>query len=271
MLFLYGFFDYKGNIQGFSSDLFSPMHFVFIAYAIISTILVAIFARKANHKHIDLILKIASIWVLVLEITKISWESYYDISGGHGFNKIGIIPVYTCSLYIYTMLLAAWTKGKVKEYSLSFLTTVSVFSGFVGIIYCNGLNWYPFWTFGAFYSMFFHYSMLLTGVFLLATKYKKLEWIDAIKGWIPMCILALLAIPIDYEYGADYMQLYNAGGVPLLSNLAKALAGLNIRFVYTIIMLLLYITIGALVIGLYKLVKLIIESINKNKATEEAN
>ena len=266
----YSFFDYKYNIENFSSDLFSIPHIIFIILAFIAVPTVSILLRKVNHKRIEKFLKIFSICILVLEITKIIWESYWDISTGRGFNKGGILPLYTCSLFIYTMLFAAWGKGKAKDYSLAFITTISLISGAIGVVQCNGLNYYPFWTFGAFYSMFFHLSMFATGVFLLFTGYRKLQWIDMIKAWIPMAILSIIASPVNYEYGADYMQIYEGSGIPLFSTLADILAAADVRFIFTIIMLVTYIPLSAVIIAPLKLIEHIkIKRVNKNDKSIE--
>ena len=238
----YRFFDYKYNISGFSSDFFSTNHIFYIILAYVSIIFIAIFAKKVNHKKIDLYLKILSIAALVLEIGKISWESYYDITTGRGFNKEGILPLYTCSLFIYCSLIAAWFKGRTKDIALSYLGTVGLIAGAIGVVYCNGLNFYPFWTFGAFYSLFFHYFMFATGVFLISSGYKKLEWIDVFKSWIPIIILSLIAIPFNYMYHSDYMQVYDASGVPVLHDLGVKMAEQGIRPLFTIIMIFMYMT-----------------------------
>ncbi len=262
----YGFFDYKYNIQNFSSDLFSVPHIIFIILAFVLVPTISILIRKTDHKKIDRFLKVYSIVILCLEIVKISWETYYDITTGRGFNMDGIFPAYTCSLFIYSMLFAGWwKKGKPKEYCLSFITTIGLLSGAIGIVQCNGLNWYPFWTFGAFYSMFFHLSMFAVGMFLLISGYKKLDWIDMIRGWIPMVILSLIATPLNYEYGADYMQIYEGSGVPLLSTLASVLAAHKLRFLFTQIMLLTYIPLAGVVVCISKLVYFIIDKVKGRK------
>ena len=253
----YSFFDYKYNIANFSSDLFSIWHIIYIVLAYLSVIILCILLPKKKKHNIDLFLKIIGISVLIAEISKVSFESYYDITTGRGFNFGGILPVYTCSIFIFTSLLAGFTKGKIKDICLSFLTTVGLISGAIGVVYCNGLNFYPFWTFGAFYSLFFHYSMMLTGIILLASKYKKLEWKDALYAWIPIVIMAIFAVPLNIIYNADYMLLHDASGVPLMHDLALFLIDHKFGFIFTIIMLVTYIPLGGLVIALYKLILLI--------------
>ena len=269
MIFLYRFFDYKYNISGFTSDLFSTEHIIYVILAVIAAILLGIFLRNVSHKKLAIFLKVLAITTLALEITKISWESYYDITTGRGFNRGGIIPLYTCSLFIYTLLLSSFGKGKVREYSLSFLSTICMVSGLIGVIYCNGLNYYPFWTFGAFYSLFFHASMLITGVIILSTGYYKLNWSDIYKAWIPMVFLAFIAIPVNYEYGADYMQIHEGSGVPLMSDLAKIMAAHNIRFIFVFLMLSSYLIISTIVVAVYKLVLYLINKNSHNLKHQE--
>lgn len=254
----YHFFDYKYNIQGFTSDLFSTPHIVYIVLVYIGAFAVSYLLRRTRHDKMTRFLRTLSVFVLLFEITKISWESYYDVTTGRGFNKIGLLPLYTCSLYIYTMLAAAWCKGGARKAALSFLTTISLLYGAVGVVYCNGLNYYPFWTFGAFYSLFFHSAMFITGVFLLMTGYKKLEWRDVLLSFIPILLISAVAIPVDYILGADYMMVYSGSGVPLYEPLAASLAARGLRPIYTAIMMLTHLPLAAAVVGVYKLMTALI-------------
>ena len=268
-MLLYHFFDYKYFIEGFSSDLFSVPHIIYIILAYVSVILFAIFLRNSSHKRIGIFFKVLSLCVLALEIVKITWESYFDITTGHGFNWGGILPLYTCSLFIYTLLIAAWGKGKARETSLSFLATISMVSGAIGIVQCNGLNWYPFWTFGAWYSLMFHYLMFAVGILILATRYKTLGWKDIYIAWIPMVLLSVIASPANYAYGADYMQIYEGSGVPLFSTLADKMAEINLRPLFTIIMLSAYMILSTVVVCGCKLIKLICDKTKKKQVEEQ--
>ena len=251
----YGFFDYKYDIEGFSSDLFSAPHIVYVALVYVAGFAVCWLLRRTKRERVTAVLRTLAVLSLLLEISKISWESYYDITTGRGFNKEGILPLYTCSLFIYTLFAAGFGRGRAKEYALSFLTTISLLYGAIGVVYCNGLNFYPFWTFGAFYSLYFHSAMFITGLFLLFTQYKKLGWRDSLYAMIPILLLAIIAIPVDYLLKTDYMLVYSGGGVPLYEPLAESLAAHGLRPVYTVIMLLTHIPLACLVIGAYLLVR----------------
>ena len=253
----YGFFDYKYNIDGFTPNFFGTEHIAFIILAFSSVLFIGIFMRGAIRENVDRYLKFISLFTVVWEISKVAWESYYDITSGRGFNTLDLLPIYTCDLFIYTSLIAAWSNGKTREISLSFLSTLSIVCGSIGIIFNNGLKSYPFWTYGALYSLLFHYFMVLTGVILLATGYKTLSWRDIYKAFIPVAILSIFAIPTDYILGSDYMQVYNGSGIPVISTLAETLAGRQLRPLYTVIMLLNYLIMTAMTVSLYKVFSLI--------------
>lgn len=246
----YHFFDYKYNISGFQSDLFSTPHLVYVGLVFMFSFLAAWIFRNAGREGIGKWLKIQAVITPVLELVKIGWESYYDITTGRGFNAEGLLPIYTCSLLIYLLPLAAWGKGRARDCALAFLTTIGMLFGAIGVIYCNGLNFYPFWTFGAFYSLYFHTSMFLTGVVLLASGYVRPEWKNVRLSFIPVAALALIAVPADYILSTDYMLLYSGSGVPLYEDLAAWLAERGLRPVYTLIMLLTHLPLAAAVVGI---------------------
>lgn len=251
----YNFFDYKYNISNFESDLFSTPHIVFIGLVYVFAFVFSYLLRNMKRERISVLLKVLSIIMVIHEISKISWESYYDITTGNGFNKGGLLPLYTCSLFIYTLLVAAWGRGRARECCLSFLTTIGLLYGAIGVVYCNGLNYYPFWTFGAFYSLFFHSTMFVTGVFLLITGYKKAKWSDVWRSFIPIVLLALIAIPVNYWLGSDYMLLYSGGGVPIYEDIAAKLAEKGLRPLYTLLMLVTHLPLAALVVGVTKVIE----------------
>lgn len=265
MLLNYHFFDYKYNIEGFTSDFFSTTHIVYIVIAFLSIIAIGILCRKADHKKITYFLRGLAIFVTLLEVSKIIWESYYDITTGRGFNAGGILPFYSCSLLIYCLWIGAWGKGKAREVALTWLATIGLCCGAIGTVYLNGLNWYPFWTYGAWDSILFHYNLMMVGVLILASGYKKLEWKDIPIAIIPMVLLSVIASPLNYYFGADYMQIYSGDGVPLMNDFAAYLDSKKLRPLFTYIMLAAYMILSGAVVSIAKLIAFI-----KKKVGEKA-
>lgn len=272
-MFLYGFFDYKYDLNGFTSDLFSRNHIIFLIIAFISIVLIGIFAKKIKKKSMDIFFKIFAIVISVLEITKITWESYYDITRGFGFNYGGILPLYTCSLLIYCAFVVGFGKGKAKDIALTWMSTIGMITGFIIMIYPNGLNWYPVLTFGGMHSLLFHFSMAASGVLILASGYKKLNWKDIYLSLIPMLILEIIVIPFDYIFKVDYMQIYGGDGIPLMEDFASFLAKYNLRFIFTIIMTASYMALSLLSVGIYKYIRSLVYSYKykKNRKVIENN
>ena len=256
-----GFFTYKDFLEGYNGqDYMGIGQFVFLGLATLAIILCSIFLRKASHKKIDIFLKVLAVVIPVLEVLKIAIESYFDIKGGHGFNFSGLLPLYTCSLFIYTLPFAAFAKGKVRECCLSFLTTIGIFAGLTNFVMAPILNTYPFFNFHTFVSLNFHFWMVFTGIFLISTKYYVPKWIDVLKGMIPLAILSVIAIPVNYALSAhygwsvDYMLYYSGNGAPLLPDLASKLANAGLRPIFTLVVFIMYIIITAIIVGIIRLI-----------------
>ena len=252
-MLMYNFFDYKGFIEGYhGQDYFSPTHIIFMIIATISIVVLCILGRKMKHEKLDLYLKIISIVIPVLEVVKIVWESYWDIKFGYGFNKTGLLPLYTCSMFIYTLPIAAWCKGKVKEYAVCWLGTIGIFGGLTNFYLTQILHTYPFFTFASFMSLQFHFLMVITGLLFVVSGYKKFNWIDGLKGFIPLALFSLIVIPVDYILKADYMLYYCGNGAPVLPDLANSLANMGLRFVFTLIVFFGYLGIAYIFVSIYK-------------------
>lgn len=248
----YSFFDYKYNIDGYSGQDFDGAgRMVFMLFSLISIPLLLFLFRKAKEKQVDIFLKGVAIFLPVLDISKCVWESYYDVTTGRGFNWEGLLPLYTCSLFIYCTIGAAFGKGKFKDWCLAWVATIGLIGGLSNVILIQGLKWYPFFTFGGMYSMVYHYVMAFTSLFIVVTKYKVFHMKDIWRAMGVHVAFSAIVIPIDYVFGWDYMQYYGAGGIPLLSDLSDKLVENGLRFLTVPMMLLLYLALAAAFTALY--------------------
>jgi len=245
----YHFFDYKYNIEGYDgNDYYGIMHSVYQLLCFILIPLLVNVLKNKNPEKITKLIRIVAIVLIIEEVSKISWESYWDIKTGRGFNAGGILPLETCSLFIYTLTAAGFGKGKVREYALCWMSSIGIIGGLSYMLFTNALKWYPFFTYGAFHSMIFHFLMVFMGVLIIASNYHRFSLADITHAFIPHLLLAALVIPLDYIFNWDYMLLHHAYGVPVVESIGEILEKGSMSFVTTMLMLLLYYLIAGLMI-----------------------
>ena len=276
-MFNYNFFDYKDFIPEADKQnvMWSSAHIIFIILAVLSIILLCYFFRNIKAKSVEKYLKIISIIMPILEVIKITWETYWDLKLGHGFNITGLLPLYTCSMFIYVLPFAGFGKGKVKECALAFLTTLGVFAGLTNFFIPPIFNTYPFFSYASFMSLNYHYLMVFTGVFLVATRYYVPNFKSIFKGFMPVLLFSLVVIPFDYimfyngEYWIDYMLYIHGFGAPLLPDISDALGKMSLRGVYTILVMGGYLLITLLFVSIYQLIFKVFKIKQINKYTGE--
>lgn len=253
----YGFFDYKYNIEGYTGqDFGSIAQHLYLIISIILLIILLIRFRKTKTDNVLKVIRLIGIFITVFYIIKTSWESYYDIQRD-GFNYC-LLPLDACSMVIYACLLASFAKGKIKEYAQSWLCTGGVFCGLATMIILNALHYYPFFSFGAFYSMTWHFLMTFLGLFLIVTKYVDLKYKIVIQGFIFHLLFSLLVIPIDFIFDFDFMMYRDLGSIPFFEDIASKLTSLNLQFINPLMMLLLYFMAFNVVYFIYVVVKKIV-------------
>ena len=264
----YNFFDYKYNIPGYNGqDYDNGGRYIFMVASIIIIFLFCILFRKAKKDTIQKYLKISSIVITALYIVKTTWESYYDISTGRGFN-IGILPFDTCSIVMWASLLAGWGKGKAQKIGECWLATGGIVGGISNVLFLQALKYYPFFTFGAMYSMVWHLFMALTGFWLLVTNYVKSDMSTVKEALIFHYAISLFVIPFDYVTGYDFMLYLRAGGAPLVEDLASLLNKHHLQLITNIVVILFYFGLFTGIVYSSKGIKTLLGKINKKKATE---
>ena len=236
----YKFFDYKYNIAGYSGqDFGSIAQYIYLFTAIILIVILLIKLRKSSKEKVITITKIITFFLLILDIVKVSWESYYDIKLSGSFNT-GLLPFDTCSMIIPAGLLVIFAKGKVREYAKCWIVTGSVVGGIANMLFLNALKYYPFFTFGAFYSMIWHFLMVFIGLLYIVTNFVDMKYTTIIKGFIFHFLISLIIIPIDIIFDFDFMMYINLGGIPIFENVASYFTSIHLNFLNPFMMLILY-------------------------------
>ena len=108
------------------------------------------------------------------------------------------------------------------------------------MVQLNAFNYYPFLSFGAFYSMIWHFLMVFTGLLLVVTNYVKISYQVVIKGFIFHILFSLIVIPIDYIFNFDFMMYKSLGSIPFFEGIATSLTNNGLGFINPFLMLTLY-------------------------------
>ena len=236
----YNFFEYKYNIPGYNGqDYGSFPQYLYLIISIILIMILLLILRKSSKERVLNIIRIVSVFLTIFYIVKTIWESIYDIKITGSFNT-GLLPFDTCSIIMFAGLIAGFAKGKIKKMAECWLCTGGIVGGFATMLFLNAFKYYPFLSFGAFYSMIWHFFMVFLGLLLIVTNYVDMKYISIIYGYLFHLVISLIIIPIDFTFNFDFMLYLNLGGVPIFENVANKLTTMNMQILNPIMMLILY-------------------------------
>lgn len=236
----YNFFDYKYNISGYNGQDYGGIaQYIYLAISIVALVISLFLLRKASKEKVLKIIRITSIFLVIFYIVKTTWESVYDIKLYGKFNT-GLLPFDSCSIIMLAGLIAGFGKGKIKKMAECWLATGGVVGGIATMLYLNAFKYYPFISFGAFYSMIWHWLMVFIGLLIIVTNYIEIQYKSIIYGYIFHLVISLIIIPIDFIYNFDFMMYLNLGGIPIFEGIATKLTAMNLQFLNPILMLSLY-------------------------------
>lgn len=236
----YSFFDYKYNIVGYTGQDYGGIsQYIYLCGSIVLLIILLLCLRKISKEKVLMIIRILGIGMTLLYIIKTIWESVYDIRLSGSFNT-GLLPFDTCSIVMLACLLAGFGKGKIKGMAECWLSTGSIVGGIATMLYLNAFKYYPFFSFGAFYSMIWHFLMVFIGLLLIVSNYVELKYDNVIQGFIFHLIVSFMIIPIDFIFDFDFMLYHYLGGIPIFEDIANNNIIMNMMFLNPILMIILY-------------------------------
>lgn len=191
------FFARPGEYE--ACGVFTIQHFILMLITIVA---VAIALKYTIKKDINKIIKKCTIFVCILEIFIIAFK--IAVSGTSNLNEY--VPLYYCSLLLYTGLLSSFGKGKLKRTGDIFLATGGIVGGIIFIFFpTTSLPTYPMLHLVSIHSFIFHGIMLYLGLLLNFTNYIKLELKDIKYYSILLGIICILAYIVNTIFGSNLM------------------------------------------------------------------
>ncbi|MBQ8292813.1 MAG: YwaF family protein [Bacilli bacterium] len=228
------------------AGLFSLGHLLLILVCLlILYILIRLMIKNKNQAPLKVI-KIISILVLLMEVSKIIW----GISVGRYADWFDYLPLWFCSLFIPLSLMSAFTKGKLQHVALTFLFYGGIIGGIAYLVFpTTSIGRYPAFHFISFHSMIYHTLMIFTGIFalyndLIKPHIKDLKWYFVITS--VFCIISYI---LNGILDTNYMFLASYSNNPILKILYEATG----KFYPLSIMLFQNLGTFFISLGLYKL------------------
>lgn len=193
---LQNFFTHKDFLPAahqLPGTLFTPLHFVVSGLWVALIALMCCLFRKKGENALRLCYGILWAAVVILEVTKIIWET---CSGkAVSFEWGGIMPLYPCSIFMYAMPLAIWGKGNVRRAGCGYVCSLGLLGGAINFVYpANVLSNYSCISFAGMHTLFYHGVMVFCAATMLLTGYHRYT---GIKKWWELLIPAAPALAVS--------------------------------------------------------------------------
>lgn len=192
--------------------LYGPYHLFWLLVVVFSAVLLCGAARKHSPRQVCNVVLGIAIAVTVLEIYKqINYTFSYDNGVITASYQWYAFPWQFCSTPMYIGLLAGiFRKGKFHDCLCAYLATYAIFAGlcvmvYPGDVFCTtvGIN---------LQTMVWHGSMIVVGLYLLASGHVKLEHrtiLKAIPVFVAVVLVAMVMNEIAYQTGLLEEHTFN--------------------------------------------------------------
>ena len=233
--------DFLPPASEIAGTLFTPLHFICAGILLVLLVTTAVWVAKRREKTIRTVFLVIWLATLILEPTKIVWETLSGAS--HNFEWGGILPLYPCSIFMYAMPLAIFGRGKVRYVGCGYVCTLGLLGAAVNFFYpANILSNYSCLSFAGFHTFFFHGAILFCALVMLISGYHsyksaKTVW-DLLLPALPALAVSVVANLVNFsKIGSDYMffKLNSFFMAPLGALLPDAVSVLLVYAIYLFI------------------------------------
>ena len=219
-----------GGYQRAPEGFLSWQHLLFVTLLLASTAVLAVVLGKKNRgrdmKTAVFPLAVAGILIDVLELCMIVFRCFRE---GDPWNWLYSLPLFMCSIPLFAIPMAAFTRGRLKEASLDFVSIFGMLAAVMGT-YGAGNNYgtYPVLGIDNVHSGITHaiagFASLYILVAGLASMKRRNIWISfsIITAFCAVAYAADILIPYNYMFlmrgdGTPYDIFYGlTGGSPVL-------------------------------------------------------
>ena len=182
--------------------MFNFRHLTLFIITIIGVIFAVNHTRIKEKSDVKKIIRIITVIVWVLEILKIIFN--FIVGNGRNVNKV--VPLYYCSLLLYSGLLSSIGKGVIQRVGDVFLATGGIVGGLVFLILpTTSLPEYPMFHFLSLHSFFFHGTMIYLGIIINKFKYIEIKFSDLKYYACLVFVICIAAYIVNSICGSNLM------------------------------------------------------------------
>ena len=232
--------DFLAPAKELPGTLFTPLHIIVSVLLFSLIVTLAIILSKKGEKTLKKIFIIVFILAIILEPTKIIWES---VTGKTVALEVGgVLPFYPCSVFMFALPFAIWGNQILKKSACGYICTMGLIGALINFVYpVNVISRYSCLSFAGFHTLFFHGSMLFVALIMLISNYhrytKVTKWYELFLPALPLLVWSIPANILNLAVGSDYMY-FKANSFPFSS-----IIGSLPDFATTLIMYVLYILV----------------------------
>lgn len=209
---LQNFFTHKDFLPGadqIPGTLFTPLHVVFSVLCVALVVWGSLKLAKRGEKTIQTVFAIMWVVLVILEISKITWET---VSGKTvSFEWTGILPLYPCSIFLYALPFAIWGKGNVRRAACGYVCSLGLVGGLINFVYpANILGNYSCISFAGFHTFVYHGSIVFCAAVMQLSGYHRYTGIkkgrELLLPAVPFLIVSVVANLVNFSaIDSDYM------------------------------------------------------------------
>lgn len=182
--------------------VFSVGHLILFTLTVISIIVALILSRQKSKEEVKKILKRIIVAIWMLELFRIGYKLYW----GDLLFLESYMPLFYCSIFLYSGLLGAFGKGIFERAGNVVLATGSIVGGLTFLVYpATSLPDYPAMHFVSVYSFLYHGCMVYVGLLMLINRYIELKKNDIFLYAISVVVLCLVALVINCIFDCNLM------------------------------------------------------------------
>ena len=201
--------DFLPAAETIPGTMFTPLHFVFAALCLAAVIGAALLMSRRSERARRAVFGVLWGLTLVLELTKIVWESFTGATVG--VEWAGVMPLYPCSIFMIALPLIVFGKGNVHRAGCGYVCTLGLLGGSINFVYpATILGNYSCISFAGFHTFFYHGAIVFCALTLLLSGDHSFrgvtKWSQLLIPALPCLGMSVAANLVNFSpVGSDYM------------------------------------------------------------------